>query len=68
MFLSRVTIGALEDLYGAARVNYSAADPFTCPPPAGTRSILLPDASRAPGVEQVPPVGALPADGDGGGV
>lgn len=31
--LSRVTIGAVEDIYGADAVSYAAADDFSCPSP-----------------------------------
>lgn len=32
--LSRITIGAMEDVYGSDGVDYSTADPYTCPSPA----------------------------------
>lgn len=63
MALSRVTIGALDDV--GYQVNYDAADPYTLPPAEPLRAPGgLPRAAAAGIVEEVlPPLGWVTPDG-----
>ncbi|KAI8463328.1 MAG: hypothetical protein J3K34DRAFT_475300 [Monoraphidium minutum] len=63
--ISRVTLGALEDLYGAGLINYGEAEAYTC------RSAAAPNAAAAgngtaPGAAPEPAAGPAPG-GSGGG-
>jgi hypothetical protein len=58
MPLSRITLGALEDLYGAGAVDYSKADPYYC----GQASIIK-AAAPAAAAAMAPAGGPAPAGG-----
>lgn len=65
--LSRVTIGAVEDLYGVGSVDYSKADPWTC----GARTEGASQSAgglgspepQDDGVEVHGPLGSMPVKG-----
>jgi hypothetical protein len=70
MPISRVTIGSIEDLYGNGSVDYSKAEPFTCPTaPAAASTTMSVTEAAARGEKQLlavklrKPIGALPVPG-----
>jgi hypothetical protein len=76
-YTNRITIGALEDLYGNGSVNYAVAEPYSCPPPSARPAdaagraeaeAAAEAAARAKGFpvgvyEETEPVGSLPVPG-----